>query len=343
MHHSEKDHFFTLLDNKLQGTLSADELKELEALVASNQDYKQFYSMVFSSSQVDITNVDLAFDRQIEKIEALQKPQIRSIWPKYLRIAASILLLGLLGYFALYFTNSNSEQVYMTMNGEREFFKLEDGTEVWLNGGSKLRISSEFGEQDRRVELEGEGYFHVAKDAKKPFFVNAKNTQIRVLGTTFNVRAYAEEDKTETILIEGKVELKAGEKHQPYTMSPGEKVAVVSSSDAQAALSADDGRVTQLGDVALVVSSKDLGNLTNSKEIQWRSNKLVFDNESMSIVFSKLEKWYNVKIETTVGDINKSRFSGYFNDVPIDEVLKTLKETGNIKSFKRVGNSYTVE
>ena len=197
--------------------------------------------------------------------------------------------MGLLSYFAIYQFGRSSEQIYKAANGSKEFVKLADGTEVWLNGGSSLAVSTDFNAEDRRVTLIGR-LFPCSKRCCPSFYVQTQQAQIKVLGTSFNVRSYPEEEQTETILVEGKVELSAAGTEQAYVMAPGDKIAVLSQARLKAQAGADQGRIENQGNLAIVFSNKELGKIDQAKEIQWRSNKLAFDNEPMPLVFSKLEK-----------------------------------------------------
>src|SRR5690606_12530612 len=94
-----------------------------------------------------------------------------------------------------------------TDRGARKFFRMRDGTEIWLNSESHLKVKKVYGNEHCILTLEGEGYFSVAKTDALPLYLNALDTEIKVLGTVFNVRAYPEEEKTVTSLMEGKVKL----------------------------------------------------------------------------------------------------------------------------------------
>ena len=91
--------------------------------------------------------------------------------------------------------------------GSRAQFSLSDGTTVTLNAGSRLKYDNRFGINDRVVQLEGEGYFKVAKDSKRPFTVKTSHLNVRALGTAFNVKAYSDDKTIETTLVEGSVKI----------------------------------------------------------------------------------------------------------------------------------------
>ena len=96
-------------------------------------------------------------------------------------------------------------QVFKTNYGEKRTVQLIDGTKVYLNAGSSLKLDTDFGNEDRKAWLEGEGYFEVAPDTERPFIVQTDQTNIQVVGTQFNIQAYPEEDVTHVTVTEGKV------------------------------------------------------------------------------------------------------------------------------------------
>src|SRR5690606_10988350 len=116
----------------------------------------------------------------------------------------------------------------MTQKGVRKQLILPDGTEVWLNADSKLSYDNSMNDSDiRSVNLEGEAFFDVVKDVHRPFYIVTKEISIKVLGTAFNVKAYPEENKTETSLLRGSIELVVNERpKEKFMLKPNEKLAV---------------------------------------------------------------------------------------------------------------------
>ena len=99
----------------------------------------------------------------------------------------------------------------MHLQGSKSQITLPDGSKAWINAGSKLSYRGDFNQSDRIVNLEGEGYFNVTSNKAKPFIVQTAHLKVKAFGTVFNVKAYPEEKTVETTLVEGIVEIEAGD------------------------------------------------------------------------------------------------------------------------------------
>ncbi|MGN0280859.1 MAG: FecR family protein [Prevotella sp.] len=147
---------------------------------------------------------------------------------------------------------------------------LPDGTEVWLNAESRITFANDLGISAREVTVEGEAYFDVKKDAAHPFIVRTKYFTTKVLGTSFDVKAYREET-AHVVLVSGKVEVTAGDKPQ-QTLSPGEMVSI------------GDGGLLQKASV------------DTYSYIQWKDGFFYFDRTSLGDIMRELGRWYNINI-----------------------------------------------
>ncbi|MDP4275746.1 MAG: FecR family protein, partial [Bacteroidota bacterium] len=153
-------------------------------------------------------------------------------WLKYAAIFLIVLnIVGIVGFFVIRKTSlQNLYSEISVPNGSVSKFVLPDGTHVWLNAGSKLRYVKNFDQKVREVFLEGEGYFIVAKDPKRPFLVEASNLTIRDIGTEFDVQCYPNEHKIETTLVKGLIKVtKANgkDKHTDVMLKPNQKLTFV--------------------------------------------------------------------------------------------------------------------
>ena len=169
---------------------------------------------------------------------------------------------------------STTTQTHVLTVPRGESFKvvLCDGTEVWLNANSNFVYPTAFIGNERIVTLEGEAYFKVTKDPKRPFIVKTKTVQTRVLGTEFNIRSYTPED-THVVLINGKVEV-SNTKGGSYTrLYPGEDAHLQS-----------DGN--------FVLAEVDLDSY-----VYWKDGYFYFDDVTLKDIMQNLGRWYNVNIE----------------------------------------------
>lgn len=177
---------------------------------------------------------------------------------------------------------------------------LPDGSQVWLNAESSLKYPAHFNGSDRQVELNGEGYFEVAKDKHHPFKVSVNNMQVEVLGTHFNIMGYRDESATKTTLLEGSVKIIKGHKQQMIV--PGQQ-AVVDESIRVAAVNVNEA-------------------------VEWKNGNFNFSHEKLKSIMRKIARWYDVDVSyqtktttaTFVGTIPRSQ--------NITEVLKYLELTG---------------
>jgi len=196
----------------------------------------------------------------------------------------------------------------VTPQGGEYRITLPDGTKVWLNASSQLKYPVAFTENTREVWLEGEAYFEVAKNAEKPFFVKVKNkADIRVLGTHFNVMAYANEPEMQATLVEGSVQVLCNSKNIKTILTPGQQ--------------------------SILTNEKELKVIeVNTMEFTaWKDGLFLFNNEEMGSIMRKLSRWYNVKIVFETDDAKSIQFFGkvkrYEN---IDKVLNMIRQTDKI-------------
>ena len=192
----------------------------------SNRKYVRNKLEVWFSSGVADTAVQFdkdkafsLFKQRIVGAEKKQKQMFRFSWKTFMRAAAVVLILMI--PFAAYWQGkqavkqSFADMVVEAPMGAHTKLYLPDGTLVWLNAGSKIIYSQGFGVDDRRLRLEGEGYFEVMKNEEVPFEIDTKELDLRVLGTKFNFRNYPDDEEVTVNLMEGKVALRNGIREMP--------------------------------------------------------------------------------------------------------------------------------
>lgn len=182
---------------------------------------------------------------------------------------------------------------------------LPDGSSVWLNAASSLRFPTTFTGRERVVELSGEAYFEIAKNARMPFRVKVKNMTVQVLGTHFNVMAYDDESSILTTLLEGAVDVKQGS--HTLKMQPGQQVS---------AHPAGNMRIQDGVDVDEVVA--------------WKNGYFHFNRESLQGVMRQIGRWYDAEV-LYEGDIPDREFGGKIaRSSSVKDVLKIL-ELSNVR------------
>ncbi len=211
---------------------------------------------------------------------------------------------------------TGSDSVAMSLVGERyntlrvprggEFaLELADGTRVWLNSESTLKYPVHFTGDLRKVEMTGEGYFEVAKNAGKPFVVAVNGVNVRVLGTSFNVSAYSE--KVVTTLVEGKVQLQRGA--DSVTLIPNQQ------------------GIWQNGKLGFEVKQVEARNYS-----LWREGIFYFEDTDLETILDVMARWYNVNIFYVNPGVKSMRFSvevkRYEN---IEQILRRIEQTKRVK------------
>ena len=196
-------------------------------------------------------------------------------------------------------------RIITTVGGDYCFI-LSDGTKVWLNAESELDFPVDFVGKERVVRLKGEAYFEVKPDAAHPFIVETRGVRTRVLGTSFNIKAYDNEESIFTTLLTGKVKVSAiGEENESVVLTPGMQ------SEWQ-----ENGQ-------KMSVKKVNAENFT-----AWRQGAFMFDNENIMVVTRVLERWYGLKFIYNE-NVHEHTFSGRLSkDEPLESILETLTYTG---------------
>lgn len=212
-------------------------------------------------------------------------------------------------------TATEEQMVYnaiSTPRGRQFQLILPDGTKVWLNAASSLKYPTHFSGNERKVEIKGEAYFEVAKNAQKPFIVTLpQGAEVRVLGTHFNINAYDDEDAIKTTLLEGKVRVvkevgskkyEAGSMKNEVNLKPGE----------QAVLAPD--------------SPLAINNSPNiDKVMAWKNGVFNFENATLQEVMHQLERWYDIEVVYETGIPNLEFVGKMGRDLSLNNVLRGLE------------------
>jgi len=194
---------------------------------------------------------------------------------------------------------------------------LSDGSKVWLNASSSIKFPAAFSGDSRRVEIKGEAYFEIEKDAARPFYVNNGSSEIKVLGTHFNVMAYPDEYRSELTLLEGAVQFtKNG---HAELLKPGRQILYTESNNQTKQIDA------------------------NIEEVMaWKNDLFVFNNTNIDEVMKQLVRWYNVKVKYE-GDKPDISFTGVIpRNANVSKILKALELTGDV-TFGIENNVITCE
>jgi transmembrane sensor len=205
-----------------------------------------------------------------------------------------------------------------TPRGNQYQLVLPDGTKVWLNAASSITYPTVFAGNERSVSITGEAYFEVAKASNRPFRVKInETTEVEVLGTHFNVNAYADEPSINTTLLEGSIKVKVGSKMR--ILVPGQQA-----------------RVNSTGATVKLVKDADV-----EEVVAWKNGLFSFKDANLETVMRQLSRWYNIDVRYE-GDIPARAFNGKIGKtLTLNQLLKGLAKT-RIKYRIEDGNKITI-
>ena len=238
----------------------------------------------------------------------------------WMKIAAILVITITLGSIHWYFSpnkqHSYNTQPKVTMLqieapfGKKRTFNLPDGSIVKLNSGSKIKYPEIFNDSIREVTLSGEAFFEIKKDSSQPFIVKTSSLFTRVLGTSFNIKAYEDEDNTIVTLATGKISVGTNQKDE-----------IILNPSHQAILNKKNKRFTK--------QKIDL-----NKTLSWKNGILRFDNEKLATAIPKLEKWFNVKIKLKNKNSAECAFTGIFENASLESILENITFVNTTLKYK---------
>lgn len=329
----------TLLDKWRRGELDKNESLALIELLSKHEGEEDFFviwekewesSGVISDevSQDDLLNkIKSTIDREISDRQCkIQPTPIRKIFPNRYAIAAAAAIVLLLVSVSLWFELKNQPKIKDTINesiaivvyrgGQVKQIVLPDGSRVWLNAGSKLIYNTEFSDSIRGVSLEGEAFFDIATDSLRPFEVRSGSVFTRVLGTSFNIRAYGQET-VEVSVATGIVRVSHPD-FETVSLTPGKQ------------LRGDPTR--NLWETRAV----DIENL-----LVWREGKFVYDGIPLGKLAPELERKYNVSIIFEDSSTQKCKINGKPGTGTVWELLDSYKFISGVE-YKLNGDGQIV-
>ncbi len=314
-------HDIEIIQRYLAGQASEPETNWVENLFAGGAVSPGLHKYLHKDFDTLQPGTDIPLTHLLDKVHHIirlkELEQKRSVTYRFIhiysRVAAVLLVPVLLAGLWLYLmpkpmpeilveqTVTNS--IYAPM-GSRVAFNLPDGTTGFLNSGSTLTYKIPFA-SNRSVELEGEAWFDVAHDEQHPFEIGAGTSAVRVLGTSFNLNAYPNENYVELVLEEGSVEFIATAATSAIKLEPFERLVFTGG-----------GMTIEKADPA--------------KYRGWTEGKLIFRGDNMAEVARRLERWYNVEVEIADKELEDYVFRGTFEDDNLKDVLQLLSMTSRI-------------
>lgn len=279
-----------------QESLSAEEKAAVLRWIAASEENRQEY--------IELKQAWVLSGMANTKQVAAKRKQTRKHHMLTLaRYAAVVLVAFLSGVLCQQLLKPANNQASFTIievpAGNRSLATLPDGTKVWLNAESKMSYPADFNRTNRELQLEGEGFFEVVKDEKHPFQINSNYGKVEVLGTSFNLKTYADMP-FEATLMEGCIRFTSSNQQQ-CTLKPNQKLTIENNQ--------------------LVISE-----VRAIKSNMWKSDGFYFDKEDFQTIVKRLERQYNVEI-TLHESLHQVRFSGQIYHTTLPEILEIIGKT----------------
>lgn len=301
----------------LKGTLSKEEQARVEEWISlSDDNYKlleDLYVIRFideriqAKNSIDVNKKFAEFRRKNLLPQATKQKNTIKLWRRVASIAAIFIGLLLGGILTLSWLEKNNQPLFVsTKLGERAQVTLPDGSKVWLNAYSSLEYKRSILARNRKALLKGEAYFEVAPNKSLPFVVYNNASEIKVLGTKFNVRCNDDENYISTTLMEGAVLFTNSESNVNVRLKPSQELIFDKTTN-----------------------SYKLRELNTPEEILgWIDGKLLFENASLEEIAQSLQRHYNVNITFTDEKAKHERFNAEFEMADnIYQILSILELT----------------
>ena len=311
---------YEIIARVLSGEATAQERNELEKWQnLSNENKEAFEQMKVLWTQAMANDFEPNTEEALKTVSAKiggKKKKIRPL-QLLLQVAAVAIIFIATGVYLKHELTPSRYQIFHAGVHEKKSIVLEDGTNVTLNENSTLTYPEHFDDTVRAVTLEGEAYFDVNHNPKKPFVIKAGESQTRVLGTAFIVRARPDEKEITVSVHRGKVAFSQASAQVILTI--GEK----------GTLDKTTGSVTEKYN-------------DNLNDLSWQTNMLTFVGTPLNKVAGQLSEFYKVQVSLSSSELDSVKFSGQFYDKKIDEVLKNIElATGH--EFVKDGVGYRLK
>ena len=316
---------YILLGKILSGEASESDKKEFSNWLNHSMENRHIferYQHFYNTSEINEIDIHTSENRN----RTIPTHNDKYNWKRYIAVAASVLLL--LSFTYLLYLNQqsniaantnlaeNTKVIKSNPKGQKSKIMLPDGSVVWLNSDSNMEYYENFSDSLRVVQLMGEAYFEVVRDSLRPFIVKAGGLQARVLGTAFNISAFKNDLQTSVSLLEGKL-LVSNNKNEEF-LFPGNQIKY------------------HREDNQLLKSTIEIENIA-----LWKDGILTFNRENFKKVIHELERWYGVTINIEGTPSVNWKFTGYFDNENLKNVLEVLSFGKNL-NYELEGKNVTL-
>ncbi len=359
----QSDAEYELIGKFLSGEMLGKDQQNFEDWLNESDENKNLFETLkqfdnYTKIYKDIRNLDVLKAKNLTWYRILKqsrfKEQIENesseffnklYFKRFLLYAATIAILTAVAFWMFYATHKTTNTLTYTQitapKGSRTNLTLADGSSVWLNSGSVLKYDNKFNDKDRSVYLEGEAFFEVAKNAAKPFYVKTNDLIMKVLGTSFNVKAYKEEGTVQTTLVTGAMVIQRNNSSDVAGMvflKPNQKAIFIKKQDQLVLDTSINKKIVSNADKKTIISEKVApkpvlkqnaiiinDDINIEQDISWKDGYMVIKQESLEDLAVKLSRQYDVVFNFESKDIKKYRYTGKLYNLTLDQVLNAIK------------------
>jgi ferric-dicitrate binding protein FerR (iron transport regulator) len=342
--------------NYLNGSMSKDQEREFLQWVNESGENGEIFSQYCARWELSIlasdkneSNTGVNWRRTEFRINPGMRFKL-SI-KQFGRYAALIIIAFIagMGAFRAIFIETGNKQVSWITNetpyASKSIITLPDGSQVWINAGTKLKYASDFNETGRILYLDGEAYFQVNTNRKKPFRVFTSGIIVTATGTRFNVRAYPEDNYVETTLVEGKVMVnREDELHDGgILMKPSQKLTFYKENNSTK-IEEDGNEDSEISRKEVIPLKKEVvlnSNVETAVYTSWKDMEWIIQNEKLSSLAVDLQRRYNVVIRIDDPRVQDFAYTGKLKDETLEQVMNVICQTSPI-NYKLDGKNVII-
>lgn len=326
-----------LIAKYYSGECNQDEINELSKWKDESDENQQLFNQVKQDLEIinlnksmNKVNVDSAWEKLKNRIQEdsevlleVEEKNSRFLLQGVLKYAAAIIIIAGIGFLSTTIYQKIADKgmkiEYALLNEQGKKIILPDGSTVLLNSDSRISYPKTFALNERKVELEGEAFFDVTKNPDKPFIIETKNAEVKVLGTSFNVNASIPGNQVEVFVETGLVQLSRKR-------------------------NGDEKILVNPGDLGVLNTAK-LTKVKNNDQniIAWKTKELIFREDNLENVIKTLNKVYKTNIECENQDLLNLRYTSTFRDQDINSILHVICLTFNLKLENKNDQIYLVK
>ncbi|MDR1501407.1 MAG: DUF4974 domain-containing protein [Prevotella sp.] len=313
----DKKDCLDIFERYISGTASTEEIMQLKSFLENDINLNSWLeNQIVNASDVIDSNIKIRMLKNIQRQASYniisdlpvnkEGKGFRFYMKRVSNVAAILLPFVILVSAYLYFKPQQTESFEVVANkGEKASLTLPEGSAVTINSDSRITYYSNYNHKERILELDGEAYFEVNHNPEKPFVVRCKDVAIKVLGTSFGIKAYKDEDNISIVLSSGIIQLTTPK--EDIEMAPNDRIIY--------------NRKTQTTSLEKV----------NAKDYtDWRQNRLRFENESLETIMKTISRMHNIDIVFEEPQLKSNRFTGTIDNTSIGSVLDAIKLTSSV-------------